>query len=146
MDALRAEVLESLRRYVDSYQASVIEFARHMGLPLTDGNALGEVLWAERAGAPLSPSALASRIAITSGATNALVNRLEAKGLVARSREHDDRRVVTLRATEAARATAEPFLSESAGRLTASLATYDDADLVLVRDFIDRFAAVLPRG
>lgn len=143
---IRAEVLEALRAYVVAYQDSGHDLARHMGLPITDGLALGEVLWAEYNGAPLTPTGLAHRTALTSGATNALINRLEGRGLVERSREHDDRRIVTLRATDAARARAEEFNGAAAVRLEEALAEQADDDLVVVRDFLRRFAAVLPRS
>jgi DNA-binding MarR family transcriptional regulator len=141
-----ARMLESLRGYVVAYQASVHALARWMDLPVTDGNAFGEVLWAETAGAPLSPARLSERIALTSGATNALVNRLERRGLVARSRESDDRRVVTLRTTPAARERAEAFTSPALTSLRETLAAHDDATLSATADLLDAFAALLPLG
>lgn len=146
MDATSREVLESLRRYVGSYHTSVVQFARWMELPTTDGNALGEILWAEAAGDPLSPTALAARVGITTGATNALINRLEARGLVQRSREHEDRRVVTLRSTASAQQDARPFLDESRSRLESALEDYDADQLGLVREFIERLAGILPHS
>lgn len=140
----RHDVLESLRRYVESYQSSVVDFARWMELPVTDANALGEIMWAESTGRALSPTALATRLAITTGAASALINRLEGRGLVVRSREHEDRRTVTLRATPEAQRRAAPFQADAATRLDAALGEYDDEQLVVVRDFIDRFAAILP--
>ena len=107
IETARHEVLEALRRYVEGYQESIAEFARWMGIPMTDATALGEIMWAESGGRPLSPSTLAGRLKITTGATNAVINRLEAKSLVARSREHTDRRAVTLRATPSARRSCE---------------------------------------
>lgn len=144
-DDVRSEVLEALRAYVVAYQESSHDFVRHMGLPVSDGLALGELLYAEQMGTPLSPSGLARRIAMTSGATNALVNRLEGHGLVERSREHDDRRVVTLRPTDLARTRGREFFGRAGDALVASLASYDEPDLVVVRDFLLRHAAVLPR-
>lgn len=145
MSESAGRMLESLRAYVVAYQESTHDLARWMGLPLTDGAAFGEVLWAELAGRPLSPARLSERVGLTSGATNALVNRLERDGMVARSRESDDRRVVTLRATPAARRRAEEFTTQAGLALRALLAEHDDAHLDAVRTTLDRFAAVLPR-
>ena len=146
MREVETEVLEALRAYVVAYQDSTHDFVRHLGLPVTDGTALGEILYAEQVGAPLSPTALSHRIALTSGATNALLNRLEARGLVIRTREHDDRRVVTLRPTDLARRAGEEFFGGSADDLRASLAAHSDSELGAVRDFLRRHAAILPRA
>jgi DNA-binding MarR family transcriptional regulator len=144
MTESRPPVLEALRRYALSYQASVHALARWMELPVNDGTALGEVIWAEGEGAPLTPARLTARLGFTSGATNALVNRLEALGLVERSRESVDRRVVTLRATAAAHERAEPFLARGRAELDAALAGWDSATLATVAEVLDRFASVLP--
>ncbi|WP_354026327.1 MarR family transcriptional regulator [Curtobacterium oceanosedimentum] len=72
---------------------------RRRGRPVAlwpiDANALGQVLRAERAGTPLPPAQLARQIGMTSGATSARVDRLEAAGHVTRHRESVDRRRVT---------------------------------------------------
>ncbi|WP_211348865.1 MarR family winged helix-turn-helix transcriptional regulator [Nocardioides litoris] len=146
MDELGAEVLEALRGYVVAYQDSSRDLAHHMGLPVPDGVGLGEVLYAEQRGAPLSPTALSHRIALTSGATNALVNRLETRGLVTRSREHEDRRIVSLRATAVARSRAEQFFGPSRAHLAQTLDGYERDRLVIVRDALRELAAVLPRA
>ncbi len=140
-----ARMLEALRGYVVAYQESVHDLARWMGLPPSDGAAFGEVLWAEATGRPMSPARLSERVGLTSGATNALVNRLERDGMVARSRESSDRRVVTLRPTPAARRRAEEFTTQAGLALQALLAEHDDSVLDAVRATLDRFAAVLPR-
>lgn len=140
----RTQVLEALRHYAVTYQESAHQLARWMELPTVDGTALGEVIWAEREDAPLTPAKLSSRIGLTSGATTALLNRLEAQGLVARSRESTDRRVVTLRATEQAHERIEPFLRRGGAALEAALDDYDDEALEAVRAFLTRLAAVLP--
>lgn len=144
MEPAGREAMEALRRYVERYEASVGHFARHAALPTTDGNALGEIVWAERAGAPLSPTALAARIGMTTGAATALLNRLEARDLVTRTREHRDRRTVTLRSTERARAAVEQFFAGPEAALAAALADYTEDQLVFVRSFVDRFAGILP--
>ncbi|GAA0964123.1 MarR family winged helix-turn-helix transcriptional regulator [Frigoribacterium faeni] len=144
MTTPRRHALEALRHYALSYQESTRQLARHMDLPTVDGTALGEIIWAEYDGSPLSPSRLASRVDLTSGATNALINRLEERGLASRSRESGDRRIVTLRSTEAARERAAVFLDPSTAALEAALDGYDDATLDTVGSVLTRLAAVLP--
>lgn len=138
------QMLEALRHYALSYQESARRLARWMELPSVDGTALGEIMWGEFEGAPLTPSRLSARVGLTSGATNALVNRLEGRGLVVRSRENGDRRVVTLRATGVARERAAAFLDPSVVALQAALDEYDDATLEAVGSIVTRFAGVLP--
>ncbi|OUE25212.1 MarR family protein [Clavibacter michiganensis] len=100
----RSEVLERLRDHTTAFDESVRQLAAALGLPTTDTTALAEVIWAETAGRALSPARLSERLHLTSGATTALVNRLEGGGHLERSRESADRRVVTLRPTAASRA------------------------------------------
>ncbi|MBM7026479.1 MarR family winged helix-turn-helix transcriptional regulator, partial [Clavibacter zhangzhiyongii] len=100
----RSEVLERLRDYTTAFDESVRQLATALGLPTTDTTALAEVIWAETADRALSPARLSERLHLTSGATTALINRLEGGGHLERSRESADRRVVTLRPTAASRA------------------------------------------
>ncbi|MDO9378538.1 MAG: MarR family transcriptional regulator [Nocardioidaceae bacterium] len=143
---VRSEVLEALRGYAVAYHESALLLARALGLPTSDGVALGELVYAEIGAAPLSPAALSRRIGLTSGATNALVNRLEARGLVTRSREHDDRRIVTLHPTADAHRLAQDFYGEQGDALQRALGDYDTDQLVAIRDFLVRFTAILPRA
>nr|WP_256985478.1 MarR family transcriptional regulator [Rhodococcus sp. 06-1059B-a] len=145
MSTVRTETLEALRHYAVSYQESAYQLARWMNLPTTDGNALGEIIWAENEGTPLSPAVLSARIGLTSGATTALIDRLEGQDLVRRSRESTDRRSVALRSTPLARERIDPFVRRASTELETALADYDDTTLVVIRDFLLRFAAVLPR-
>jgi len=99
----RSEVLERLRDHTTAFDESVRQLAAALGVPTTDTTALAEVIWAETAGRALSPARLSERLHLTSGATTALINRLEGGGHLERSRESADRRVVTLRPTAASR-------------------------------------------
>lgn len=57
---------------------------------------------AEQRGEPLSPDRLSERVSLSSGATTTLITRRERAHHVVRTREHSDRRVVTLHAAELA--------------------------------------------
>ncbi|MBM6405775.1 MarR family transcriptional regulator [Phycicoccus sp. CSK15P-2] len=136
--------LEALRRFVGAYHDSTLDLARWMDLPRTDGTALGEIVWAEREHTPLSPARLSERLGLTSGATNAVVNRLEGLGLVCRSRESDDRRIVTLRATPTAQRRLEPFLEQARDRLPRVLAAYTPEEAELLARFLTDLVTALP--
>ena len=87
-----------------------------------------------RAGSPyeLSPSELLSRTLVTSGTMTARVDKLEARGLVARRRDTGDRRGVRVSLTEAGRTTVdaalEGLLAHERG-LLAGLSAADQAEL-----------------
>lgn len=144
MTSPQTRVLQALRLYAVRYQESAHLLARWMDLPTTDGTALGEVIWAEREGSPLTPAALSRRVGLTSGATTALINRLEERGFVSRNRESRDRRSVTLRATEAAHERIDPFLRRSSAALDTALGDYEADTVDAISEFLVRFADVLP--
>lgn len=93
----RERLAEELRAYGSSFTELGRRFAVSLGVHSTDAFALLEIAAAEAQGTPLSPAQLSKRISLTSGAMTALLNRLERAGYLTRTREHTDRRVVTLR-------------------------------------------------
>ena len=153
----RFAVLNGLRTYAGEFAELNRLTARRMSMHTTDLTALVAVLHAERMGEPLSPARLAEHVRLTSGATNALINRLENAGHVTRSREHTDRRQVTLRATTSARSQADAVnarpaqvLEDAFGRLDArAISTMAEAMEVLttaLRQINAELAGELPTG
>lgn len=145
MEPAALSALEALRRFAIGYHQAAFSFAAWMQLPNTEGVALGEIMWAENAGTPLSPGRLSERTGLTSGATNALINRLERRGLVQRSREHTDGRIVTLRATAHAHDAAAPHLDQSRTALDAATTDVDPQTLAAVKQFVDDILNVMPK-
>jgi MarR family transcriptional regulator, organic hydroperoxide resistance regulator len=137
------EVLGALRSYAVRYQEFAHQMAAFIHLPMNDGAALGEILWAESEASPLSAARLRWRIGMTSGATNTLIGRLEAAGLVTRTRESEDRRVVTLRATTEARLRTDPFLQPSAANIHAALDAYSEHELRTHTAFVHHLTSAL---
>ena len=70
----------------------------------------------------------------------------QARGLVERSRESDDRRIVTLRTTDEVRARSAGFHGPAARELEVAMGEHDDATLAVVRGFLERLTGVLPTG
>jgi DNA-binding MarR family transcriptional regulator len=93
-------LLQSFTTETDRYIDAVGH--RH-GMHRTDLNALTAVLDATREGQPMTPGALGARLALSSAATTALVDRLGRTGHMIRSRNDADRRQVRLEATGSAR-------------------------------------------
>ena len=83
---------------------------------------------------------LGAHLGLSSGATTALLDRLEAAGLVVRERDPADRRRVLVRLTPAARRSAGAQLTAIDERLTAALAASSDGDLAAVTRFLTRLA------
>ncbi|WP_202387265.1 MarR family transcriptional regulator [Nocardioides flavescens] len=139
-------VMHALRDWVQAHDELVRRQAAWMDLPVTDVAALGQVVWAAEAGSPLSPTELARLHGFTSGATTALVNRLEAAGHVERTRESSDRRRVTLRPTPAARERTREFLSAVGTDIATLLASTPPDELRTVTSFLQRLTAASHAG
>ncbi len=117
----RERLMESLRIYGGHYAELSRRFAAWLGLHSTDATAVLEIAAAEERGTPLSPARLSERISLSTGATTALLNRLEAAGHITRTREHSDRRIVTLRSGGNIQDRADEFFGPLAGRLDAAM-------------------------
>lgn len=139
----RGRLLFGLRVYGALYTELTRRFAAHLGLHATDAAALTEILYAEDQGTPTTPARLAARIGLTSGATTTLINRLERDGHVVRSREHLDRRIVTLYSGSQAREPAMAFFAPLGASLDAMLARYPPEILDDVEGFLDDLRATM---
>jgi DNA-binding MarR family transcriptional regulator len=85
------------------------KFAASNGLHTTDLRAIIELLDAERAGLPASPTWLAGRLRLNTASVTALVDRLERMGHIERHRESADRRRISLKVTGRAKRLGEAF-------------------------------------
>ncbi|MFJ4682862.1 MarR family winged helix-turn-helix transcriptional regulator [Streptomyces sp. NPDC088789] len=130
-------IMRGLRAWGATYTEFTRRFAAHLGLHSTDAVALLEILYAEDQGAPLSLARLGERISLTSGATTALVDRLEKAGHIVRVRgEQADRRVVTLRGGPAIGEPAVAFFTPFDERMQRLMASYPP-------ELIERFEGFL---
>lgn len=132
----RERLMESLRIYGGHYAELSRRFATWLGLHSTDAIAVLEIAAAEERGTPLSPARLSERISLSTGATTALLNRLEAAGHITRAREHSDRRVVTLRSGGHIQERADEFFGPLARRLDTAMSHYPPRFLEQVEAFV----------
>jgi DNA-binding MarR family transcriptional regulator len=132
----RARLLEQMRAYGATFTEVSRRFATWLNLHYTDAVALLEIAEAEQRGNPLSPARLSERVSLTSGATTALINRLEQAHHVVRTREHSDRRVVTLHTTEHVGELAQEYFGPLADRLDAMMTQYPPERLRQFETFI----------
>ncbi|GGZ13017.1 hypothetical protein GCM10010387_01220 [Streptomyces inusitatus] len=136
-------LMEGLRSFGAHYTEFTRRFASWLGLHSTDAAALAEILYAEDKGRPLSPARLSERVSLSSGATTALVNRLEAAGHVVRTREETDRRIVTLRSSPHVRPRAEEFFAPYAERMAAVTARYPPERLREFEELVARLRTTM---
>ena len=134
----RERALQSLISFATVQHELGRHFARARRMHSTDATAIVEVLTAEERGEPLTPARLADRIGLSTGATSTLLNRLEEAGHLVRSREHQDRRVVTLHSTQSIHDTADAFFAPVSQELHAVMREYSPDELDLVTSVADR--------
>lgn len=136
MTSEQDQVLNLLRSLVVGFG----ELTRHMGetieLPASDAVGLAEITAAANSGELMTPARLARHVGLTSGATNALINRLERRELVVRSRESTDRRTVTLRPTPHAAASVGEFAQQSGAELQALMDRLEPAAAHTIASFL----------
>ncbi|MFE1591880.1 MarR family winged helix-turn-helix transcriptional regulator [Nocardia sp. NPDC058705] len=134
---------EGLRAYGANYREFTRRFATWLGLHSTDAEALIEILTAEERGGTLSPARLSERISLSNSATTALLNRLEQAGHIVRSREHDDRRVITLRSTPRIHTLADEFFGPLGTKVDAVMSKYSPEELRRFESFVADLQATM---
>lgn len=132
----RAVLIREVRIFGAIYAEFTRIFATHLNLHPTDSAALVEILFAEDLGEPLSPARLSERISLSSGATTALLNRLEDVGYIQRSRESSDRRLVTLRTTEKIAAPAIQFFEPLGVSIEQLISNYSEDEISKHEEFL----------
>jgi DNA-binding MarR family transcriptional regulator len=152
MDEQRGEDLttrDELVRLLQLYAAEADRlghvFAERHGLHSTDLAALIAVMQADRSGLPLTPGRLGEHLGLSSGATTAVIDRLERADHVRRSRDDRDRRRVTLRYGDAAAHVGAAFFGPLGLRMDEMLAGYTEEELAVVRRFLAESTAMLQR-
>ncbi len=138
-----ARLLDGLRAFGALHTDFTARFAAWLGLHSTDATALVEILYAEDEGTPLSPTRLSERLGLTTGATANLLNRLEALGHIVRTREHADRRIVTLRSSQSIEQPAREFFGPLNEHLQAMVAQYDPRRLAEFEAFLHHLRATM---
>nr|GID88484.1 hypothetical protein Ade03nite_74080 [Actinoplanes derwentensis] len=134
---MRRELVDLLNAYSGEAQHIGHAFASQHRLHNTDMHALLAVMQAERRGTPLTPGKLGESIGLTSGATTALIDRLERGGHLRRSRESADRRVVHLRYADAGMALALAFFTPLAPRTDAVMNDFSVGELETIEKFLN---------
>ncbi|MEI2415636.1 MarR family transcriptional regulator [Orrella sp. JC864] len=131
--ALLDEMALMLSRQVSVYTAvKQAAMAERLDLALDDFRALEMVMECES----LATGQLAHMLGISSGGATALINRLEARGLVKRDRHPLDRRIIVIRAVEQQCAAVQAVMDSVSDEIAMQSARYDMAELELVHRFL----------
>lgn len=132
-----------LRAFSTADSALGRQFAKQQRMHPTDAAAIVVILDAERDGATMTPARLAERIGLSANATSAALNRLEEAGHVVRTRDHRDRRLVSLHTTKQVHADAEAFFSPIASALETALTAYPVEQLESLTHLLSELIGVI---
>lgn len=142
-ESRREELVALLQDYAGEADRLGQAFAGRHGLHPTDLHALLAVLRADTAGEPLTPGALGELLGLTTGATTAVIDRLERAGHVRRSRESADRRRVTLRHGETAVTVGTEFFGPLGVRMDEVLRGFTDDELATTARFLTEMTTLI---
>ena len=104
--------------------ACIDQALRHHRLSTAGREALAIL---DGAGQPLSPTAIAERLIVTTASVTSLLDTLERRGLVERQPDPTDRRRLLIVITQDGKAIVDQFLPEVVALQTAALATLTEA-------------------
>lgn len=134
---LRREIVNAVRGLGLDGQQVADAFAHSHGLNPTDMRALTLIMEAESRGEPLTAGRLSSLLGTSTGATTAVIDRLERIGHIHRSRSEQDRRKVTLHFEALARQLAGAYFGPLGALANEVMDRYTDAELQVIHDFLN---------
>ncbi|TKV25909.1 MarR family transcriptional regulator [Arthrobacter sp. NamB2] len=134
--ATRDELMALMQQFTIETDRYVEAAGERDSLYRTDLQALSIMVGAARAGVTVTPGLLREELNLSSPATTALIDRLDAAGHVTRRRSDVDRRQVHLEMTEKARVTGASLFAPLARHIRAVLDQYPEEQLELLRDMM----------
>ncbi|HEX2705774.1 MAG TPA: MarR family transcriptional regulator, partial [Candidatus Lustribacter sp.] len=130
------EILALLRRVQVYGDRMASAFAALQGVHHTDLTALIHIMDAQALGSPMTPSRLQHELRISSGATTAVIDRLERHGHAVRERDTVDRRKVHLRHGDRARQVGADFFGPLGVLSDRVMGEFTDTQLETIRRFL----------
>jgi DNA-binding MarR family transcriptional regulator len=128
--------IAALEAAIPRWQDAVTLYDEAVGAALGLGPS-ERLCMAALAGGPVAPKDLAAAVRRTPAAVTALLDRLEARGLVERRRDPSDRRRLLVAMTPTAEALARRYYGPISARGRAFLESFDDTEIALLRRFMD---------
>jgi DNA-binding MarR family transcriptional regulator len=105
-----------------------------LGVNVTDMECLGLLFHKGIA----TPSELARHTGLTSGATTAMLDRLEKSGLIERRPNPDDRRGILIVLLDSGKEKVGPWFTSARQAQNELVSSYTEAELVVLSDFFER--------
>ena len=121
----------AIMQWQDATQAYDEAVGVRLGLNMAERHCIGLLY-----GGPQSAGAIATATGLTPAAVTALIDRLEARGLLTRTRSLEDRRKVVIEATEATRDLSARYYGAIAREGEKVIATFSDAELATISRFV----------
>ncbi len=132
--ALIGEMMAAMREVSGLSVLYSDAMARRLGINGTDLECLDMIM---RAG-EMSPTVLAQRAGITTGAITGVIDRLERAGFAVRASAAEDRRRLVVRPVSAAAGQVMALGQPMADAVASRLASYDDTSLRLLLDMVGK--------
>jgi DNA-binding MarR family transcriptional regulator len=129
---LTASIGLAIMQWQDATQAYDEAVGVRLGLNMAERHCIGLLH-----GGPQSAGAIATATGLTPAAVTALIDRLEARGLLTRMRSLEDRRKVVIEATEATRELSARYYGAIAREGERVIASFGDAELVTISRFVN---------
>jgi DNA-binding MarR family transcriptional regulator len=130
------DVRVALRRLTTEIDGLDQRAANRFGINRSDLRCLDML----RAVGPATPTTLASAVGMTTGGLSLALDRLEAAGYVTRRPNSNDRRSVIVEPTEHLAQLEREIFGPLGRQIGEIFARYRDADLEVIRDFLDHVA------
>ena len=131
-DEMTATIGLAIMQWQDATQAYDEAVGTRLGLNMAERHCIGLLY-----GGPQSAGAIAGATGLTPAAVTALIDRLEARGLLTRTRSLEDRRKVVIEATEATRELSARYYGAIAREGEKVIATFSDAELATISRFVN---------
>ncbi|HET6421603.1 MAG TPA: MarR family transcriptional regulator [Geobacteraceae bacterium] len=134
-----ADIIDNLRRVFQAVNEYSKKAERETGLT-------GPQLWAIKVladAAPIKVSELARRMYLHPATVVGILDRLEARGLVTRTRSREDRRVVEIDLTDLGKGIVNRAPEVAQGLLVRGLEPLADKDLVRIADGLNQLVKIL---
>ena len=138
----KTELIERVILSARQYGISTVLFrnliGERLGVNVTDMECLGLIFHKGLA----TPSELARHTGLSSGATTAMLDRLEKSGLIERKPNPDDRRGTLITLAQAGAKTVAPWFKSARESQNALVGSYTEEQLELLAVFFERAAAM----
>jgi DNA-binding MarR family transcriptional regulator len=131
-DALIADCVDRVRAFQNAVDGLDQAASEALGLNRTDLRCLDLL----NLHGPMTAGQLAEQSGMSTGATTAVIDRLERSGFVQRHRDETDRRRVYIHVTDKLFQLAGPIYGPLGEEGLAQLARYSDEELKLIGDFL----------